>query len=162
MKRNPSRHHAFSLLELLSVVVVIGILAFLIASSTASGREKVKRAQCDGLLRQFYLSVKMYADDNEGQVAEYRDFLSKSPMICPSDKSKGSIAVYMKSSFNHSPFIFASKRKLDDTSGQWWMLGEFKPWHDRSKQPSSDPGKWRGRFNTLYADGSLRWELLEQ
>jgi len=42
------------------------------------------------------------------------------------------------------------------------MLVEYHPFHDPSKKPSFEAGKWKGRFNDLQADGTLLWELLEQ
>jgi type II secretory pathway pseudopilin PulG len=147
---------------LLELLVVIGVIAILLAlTGVALGRsqERARRAQCDGMLRQFYLAVKMYADDNEGYVSHYTNFLSKMEMICPSDKQR---RTWMNSSYDSSPFIFGSRQRLDDAPPESWLLVECAPFHDLSKKRSPEPGKWIGRFNLLNADGTLVWQTLHQ
>jgi prepilin-type N-terminal cleavage/methylation domain-containing protein len=59
---------AFTLVELVVVIAVIGILASLLAVGLNSAREKGKSARCIANLRQIGLGVTMYADENGNQL----------------------------------------------------------------------------------------------
>jgi len=55
---------AFTLVELLVVIAVIGILAALLLPTLARSKERAKRIQCLNNLRQVNLSLRLYADSN--------------------------------------------------------------------------------------------------
>ena len=55
---------AFTLMELLVVIVVIAILAALLMPALARARDKARGDECVGNLRQWGLALQMYADDN--------------------------------------------------------------------------------------------------
>ncbi len=55
---------AFTLVELLVVISIIGILAALIVSALASAKEEARATQCASNLRQWGLAYHMYAADN--------------------------------------------------------------------------------------------------
>lgn len=55
---------AFTLLELLVVVAIIGILAALLLPVLAAAKKRAWTAQCDSNLHQIGLGLKMYADDH--------------------------------------------------------------------------------------------------
>lgn len=155
----------FTLIELLIVIAIICILSALVMSGVNRSREKARRVKCRNQLRQFYAVAVMYADANQGRVCSYWDFLEQTPMLCPSDKSLGAVGKFenkLPTSFRASPFVFASGERLDQHSSQSWMLGEYHPFHDLSKKPGLEPGKWEGRFLQLNADGSTPWLLLHQ
>ena len=147
------------MIELLVVVAILAILIALATVALSRSQERARRAKCDGILRQCYLAVKMYADDNEGYVANYTNFLAGMEMKCPSDKQPRGV---LNSSYDYSTFIFGARQRLDDTPAGWWLLVEYAPFHDLSKKPSTEFGKWRGRFNMLNADGAVVWQILEQ
>ncbi len=67
------RRKAFSLIELLVVVSVIGIMSALLLPAIQKAKEKAKSAICANNLRQIGYAFKMYAEDNEGYYA-YNDF----------------------------------------------------------------------------------------
>lgn len=58
------RVHAFTLIELLVVIAVIGILAALLLPTLGAAREKGRMATCASNLRQIFLGLSLYADDN--------------------------------------------------------------------------------------------------
>jgi len=55
---------AFSLIELLVVIGIIGILAALLLPALVGAKERVRRANCKNAQRQFILAVHLYGDDN--------------------------------------------------------------------------------------------------
>jgi prepilin-type N-terminal cleavage/methylation domain-containing protein len=63
---------AFTLVELLVVIAVIGILAALLLPALSSARMKAKQAQCSNNVRQLTLSSAIYAADTEFHAA-YND-----------------------------------------------------------------------------------------
>lgn len=59
---------AFTLLELLLVIALIGILAALLLPALAKGKSMARRMQCSSNLQHISRAVLMYADDHQGRL----------------------------------------------------------------------------------------------
>jgi prepilin-type N-terminal cleavage/methylation domain-containing protein len=64
MRRTPSPSGGFTLLELLSVIAIIGVLATLVLAGLPAARERARRTACLSNLRQLSLAATIYAGDN--------------------------------------------------------------------------------------------------
>ena len=68
----PFRPNAFTLVELLIVVAILGVLAALLFPALNQSKHSVWRAQCENNLRQLGLAAQMYCSDNAGNFFYYR------------------------------------------------------------------------------------------
>jgi prepilin-type N-terminal cleavage/methylation domain-containing protein len=62
------RQRAFTLVELLVVIAVVGILAALLLPALASARDKSRKTACVSNLRQIGIALLNYATDNDGRI----------------------------------------------------------------------------------------------
>lgn len=60
--------HAFTLLELLFAVAIIGVLAAVLLPALARAREAARRASCLNNLSQIGIAMHMYAQEHDGQL----------------------------------------------------------------------------------------------
>jgi prepilin-type N-terminal cleavage/methylation domain-containing protein/prepilin-type processing-associated H-X9-DG protein len=81
---------AFTLIELLTVIAIIGILAAIIIPTVGRVRESARGSQCVSNFRQINLALKVYAEDNKGYLpASARDKL-------PSETGTGTTVNWQK------------------------------------------------------------------
>ena len=66
--KNPYLEQAFTLLELLVVIMVIGALMAILATSLTRAKEYAKRINCLSNVRQLQIALQMYAGNNDGRV----------------------------------------------------------------------------------------------
>ncbi|EIP98362.1 prepilin-type N-terminal cleavage/methylation domain-containing protein [Opitutaceae bacterium TAV1] len=64
MKTRP-HNHAFTLIELLTVIAIIGILAAIIIPTVGKVREKAHQARCASNLRQLFTALALFAGENK-------------------------------------------------------------------------------------------------
>jgi prepilin-type N-terminal cleavage/methylation domain-containing protein/prepilin-type processing-associated H-X9-DG protein len=69
---NNTRKRAFTLIELLTVIAIIGILAAIIIPTVGSVRNKAKGVRCSSNLRQIGIAIRVFANDNNGMMVPYR------------------------------------------------------------------------------------------
>src|SRR5690348_10493162 len=55
---------AFTLIEILVVIAIIGILAALVFVAAGPAKNKARRAECANNLRQINVGLRMYSDDS--------------------------------------------------------------------------------------------------
>jgi len=91
-KLRPVRR-AFSLIELLTVIAIIAVLASLLLTALMSAKRRSRTVTCTGNLHQFTLALNMFMDDSSGHRPSVDDLISSgdlaSPksLICPEDKT---------------------------------------------------------------------------
>jgi prepilin-type N-terminal cleavage/methylation domain-containing protein/prepilin-type processing-associated H-X9-DG protein len=61
-----ANRRAFALIELLTVIAIIGILAAIIIPTVGRVRESARAMQCVSNLRQINMAVRLYAENNKG------------------------------------------------------------------------------------------------
>lgn len=113
-RRSPRR--AFTLVELLAVLAIIGVLAALTFIGLGSAREKARAATCVGNLRQCGVALNLFANDNKnrfpaaleldgrswsGELARF-DYLPRlvegmpTVAVCPTSASQGRYADFRR------------------------------------------------------------------
>ena len=75
---NEMRHtHAFTLLELLVAVAIIGVLAAMILPAIGKGRQRAKETLCASNLRQIYIATTMYLTENDWRMFPFAQTVSE-------------------------------------------------------------------------------------
>ena len=77
MKAHPtfsgSRSPAFTLIELLTVIAIIGILAAILIPTVGKVRESARKTQCLSNLRQWGNAARLFSNDHKGFIALYNN-----------------------------------------------------------------------------------------
>jgi hypothetical protein len=81
------------MVELLTVIAIIAVLATLLLTALANGKKKSHRLVCTSNLRQISLALNMYLDDYPKRPPGYESLISgkylaaKAVLLCPEDKT---------------------------------------------------------------------------
>jgi prepilin-type N-terminal cleavage/methylation domain-containing protein len=92
MKR---KQQAFTLVELLTVIAIIGVLASLLLAALSSAKKASQRARCISNLHQISLALNMYLDDCEKRSPDLtylnsaRYLPNPQVLLCPADTTPG-------------------------------------------------------------------------
>ncbi|MFA6567188.1 MAG: type II secretion system protein [Victivallales bacterium] len=170
--QKPKAENAFTIVELLVVIAIISILAALVFPALGKAKEKAKKSNCLGNLRQLGISVITYAGNNA-------DYLPMSVRIgadpddpksinntlevqsgkifeCPSDSEKiyGRKTYFEKYGSSYEWNAWLSGRRIDKSEIGILnlkisvpMMGDANNYHGKS-----------GR-NYVYSDGSVKESL---
>lgn len=167
------RPGAFSLIELLLVVLIISVLTILsMGRLSSSSRDKIK-AECQKNLETIYLSLSIYANDYKGKFPVVKDATSsEQPLsilvpryttvtemfICPGSSDRTlpegesfarrriSYAYYMGCTTNEGPDTVILSDRQVDTSPKRMGQQLFSP---DGKKPAANHGKYGGNYVTL-------------
>jgi len=86
---------AFTLVELLTVIAIIAILATLLSSGLASAKKASQRARCTSNLRQISVGFHLYLDDYDKRplrltaLFDHGQLPARDVFLCPSDRYGG-------------------------------------------------------------------------
>src|ERR1700686_4695773 len=70
MELNPERRRGFTLVELLVVIGIISVLVAILLPALKKARDAANEAVCMSNLRQFGVGFQIYADANQGFLAQ--------------------------------------------------------------------------------------------
>ena len=134
------RRRSFTLLELLTVIGIIAILAGILLPSLSSAQERARRSQCNNNLRQIGLALEVYASGNRGWLPVCNGY----PAVAGCDRTLRQTLVEHNSGLDKCFRCPGDNRKTaaspeDPGSYEWNTLANGIPM-DLIKQRSPVPG----------------------
>jgi type II secretory pathway pseudopilin PulG len=150
-RRSNQRIHAFTLPDLLAIIAIVALLAFIIASGTASpnAKRRATRLNCVSNLKQVNLSLRIWEGDNNNKypvslsatngdtgewavttnVAAYfqvrsNELSTPKILICPADMEHYSPATNFQNDFNNSHISYFINPDTSESYPQQVMLGD--------------------------------------
>lgn len=141
----PRRRAAFTLIELLTVIAIIGILAAILIPTIGSVREKAQRTVDGNNLREIAKAAMLYASDNNDRLPD--------PASAAGAALGGGSAVY------RWPALLAKQQLLIDSSFYFAKNDpEFSGDFPAAVVDPASPG--RNEVDAQFAAGLLAWEFV--
>lgn len=153
----------FSLIELLSVVAVLGVLIALVSPGILAAKRRANVVQCRGNLRQLGLAVRLYADDNDGLMPALQQ-------VAPVATGPSRLSNLLRQYVGTDVAVFHCREDKRSSS----RLGDSYEWnpalHGRLSDPRSgatatrqvldkamiyDREAWHGFRNAVFTDGHV-------
>jgi prepilin-type N-terminal cleavage/methylation domain len=114
--RREPRLRAFTLIELLTVIAIIGILASLVIVTVGKVRSSAHAANCRSNLRQIYVGIQLHADDHKGRLPGPL-YMAQSPRYYYSESS-GSVTSNLAGLLRN--YIGGSRSDPAAGTGRWY------------------------------------------
>ncbi len=154
---------AFTLIELLVTVSIIVLLASMLLPALKLVMEQAKVAKCTSNLRQIFVAVQVYGQDNDGLVV--RSAYTANPGA-PTHFWHGYLGDYVDASNTGSDSIYDLRQKNTVLWGcPEYVINPATPWYTGYgfncwlREPQKDPG-WRMYTNAwLGTDWSGNWNM---
>lgn len=119
LRKTRARPWGFTLVELLTVVAIVAVLATLLSSGLVSAKRKARKAASTSNLRQIALAINLYEDDQGRRPDFYRamvdrGYINARVLHCPEDRTT-----------NWAGLFDASFRDTTPSRGQAGLVADF-------------------------------------
>ncbi|MDH4209482.1 MAG: type II secretion system GspH family protein [Anaerolineae bacterium] len=163
------QHSAYTMVELLISLTIIGLLAGVIFPVGASAKERARQARCISNLKQIGVAMMMYFED-WGRYPVHLDMLADvenlpdEVLVCPSDPDNGARAAWEPRSWLARPLSYTTFSFLSPVDRASYYLF-YNVWlkNDPLAGPlvvcdnHTDTARPDPRYLAVYADGHVAW-----
>lgn len=161
----PRRYDAFTLVELLVVVTVVGVAAGLLLPAVQASRTAARRATCQSNLRQWALATQSFADAHQGALPRRGQGVQPTEKLDRMEDWFNALPPFMES----EPLVVLAAADREFRPSGAWTCPELEPtsepqyfafgmnmWLSTYHSPQADNLKSVGELSTmaLMADGA--------